>query len=102
MVVLNDINDIRNEISNGNVCLKFSADWCGPCSVLSSVIEKIEDNYNNVKFIEIDIDDVDDSIIEEYQIRNIPVLYFIKDGTILNKIVGSVKQEVLVDELNKY
>lgn len=103
MRTLNNTNEIRNEISSGNVCLKFSAEWCGPCRVLSSIIEEVEGDYNNVKFIEVDVDDVDDSsIIDEYKIKNIPALFFIKNGEVLNKHIGTINHPMLVDELNKY
>lgn len=102
MKVVNNTNEFNNEISTGNVCLKFSAEWCGPCRVLSSLIETIEDNYENVNFVEVDVDDIDEEILNEYKVRNIPMLYFIKDGVVLNKFVGSVNKEILETELAKY
>ena len=52
---------------------------------------------------DVDVDDVDDSsIIDEYKIKNIPALFFIKNGEVLNKHIGTINRPMLVDELNKY
>ncbi len=89
-------NDFNSEVNKGNVCLKFGAEWCGPCGMLAEIIENIESNYNNVNFIEVDVDDFDDeTLFDEYKIKNIPVLYFIKDGLIGNKTVGLISEDVL-------
>lgn len=86
-------------VNNGNVCLKFGAEWCGPCIALAELIEENEGNYNDVTFVEVDVDEFDDdSIFDEYKIKNIPVLYFIKDGLISNKTVGLISN----DDFNNY
>lgn len=103
MKVINKINELRNTISNGNVCLKFSAEWCGPCRVLSNTINDIEEEFNMVNFIEVDVDDIDDdSILDEYKIKNIPVLYLIKDGLIFDKTIGSISKNDLINKLNNF
>lgn len=91
--------ELNSVINNGSVCLKFGAEWCGPCSALTELIEENEGNYKDVNFIEIDVDEFDDeAIFDEYNIKNIPVLYFIKDGLINNKTVGLISK----DDLNNF
>lgn len=102
MKAINNVETIRKEIKNGSVLLKFSASWCYPCKILNETISGIENDFNNVSFIEVDIDDVDDdSILTEYNIKNIPVVFFMKDGLITNKVVGSVDKNVIIENLNK-
>lgn len=45
---------LNNVISEGKTCLKFSAEWCGPCRVLGNNIESIESEYDDINFIEVD------------------------------------------------
>jgi thioredoxin 1 len=66
---------------------------------MGETISSIEDDYPNINFIEVDVDEVDDSVLTEYKIKNIPVLYFIKDGEIIDKNVGTMSKEVLVNKL---
>lgn len=99
MKTVNNSEVLKNSINEGNTCLKFSAEWCGPCRVMGETISSIEDDYPNINFIEVDVDEVDDSVLTEYKIKNIPVLYFIKDGEIIDKNVGTMSKEVLVNKL---
>ena len=99
METINNSEVLKNSISEGNTCLKFSAEWCGPCRVMGETIASIEGDYPNINFIEVDVDEADDSVISEYKVRNIPVLFFIKNGEILDKNVGVMSKEVLVNKL---
>ena len=93
---------LENVISEGNTCLKFSAEWCGPCRVLGENIESIESDYPHVNFIEVDVDEADEDLINKYNIRNIPVLFFIKDGEVLSKEIGLMGVDVLTEKINEY
>lgn len=93
---------LENVISEGNTCLKFSAEWCGPCRVLGENIESIESDYPNINFIEVDVDEADEELVSKYKIRNIPVLFFIKNGEVLSKEIGVMSVDVLKEKINEY
>ena len=102
MKTVSNVSILKNSISDGNVCLKFGAEWCGPCRVLESNIEEIEKDFKNITFIGVDVDDVDDdSVLDEFKIRNVPVLFFMKDGEIVKKEVGAMSKEVLSNTLKE-
>lgn len=93
---------LESVISEGNTCLKFSAEWCGPCRVLGENIESIESDYPNINFIEVDVDEADEELVSKYKIRNIPVLFFIKNGEVLSKEIGAMSVDVLKEKINEY
>lgn len=93
---------LESVISEGNTCLKFSAEWCGPCRVLGENIESIESDYPNINFIEVDVDEADEELVSKYKIRNIPVLFFIKNGEVLSKEIGVMSVDVLKEKINEY
>lgn len=68
--------------------LKFSATWCGPCRVLANVLEGVEGITN------IDIEK-DMETARKYQVRQVPMLVFVKDGIEVARISGAIS-------LNKY
>lgn len=102
MIQMNNSALLKANITDGNVCLKFSAEWCNPCRILGEMIEGLESDYPNVKFIEVDVDEVDDAnILTEYKIKNIPALFFMKDGEIVKKEVGSMSKDYLNETLKE-
>ena len=74
---------------NDVVVVRFHASWCAPCHALENTINSFtKDEIDGVKFCSVDVDEADDALVEEYGIRNIPVLVYIKNGLIANKTVG--------------
>ncbi len=83
-----DENYEKELVVNEPVFVKFSAEWCGPCKMIAPVLEELAVEYEGkVKFINVDIDKT--SIASKYAIRGVPTMLFIKDGQVVNTIVGS-------------
>lgn len=88
-------NEFDNEIKNGTVFVDFYADWCGPCKMMGPVIEEIEKELTDIKFIKVNVDEAED-IAMRYGIMSIPTFYLFKDGELLRKTVGGhSKQEMI-------
>lgn len=85
-----ELNKFLSE-NEGKICIaKFGAFWCGPCRVLENTIKQYINEYEptDVEFAEIDVDEADEELVENYNIKNIPVTVFFKNGLIANKVVG--------------
>ena len=77
------------------VLIDFYADWCGPCKMLSPIIEQIAKENDDIKVVKINIDDERDLALD-YDVMSIPTVVAIKDGKELDRIVGFVdKSEIL-------
>jgi thioredoxin 1 len=102
MKKVNNVNEFNEVINSDNLTVvKFSADWCGPCRTLAGIMDDVTLDYQNVNFIEIDVEgDGMDEIVSNYSIRNIPVLAFIKNGKLLNKNVGLVDKVKITELIN--
>ena len=84
------------------VVIDFWAEWCGPCRMVAPIIEQLAEEYkDNVVVGKIDVDENNDAVTE-YDIRNIPTLLFIKDGRVVDKIVGSATKEIIIDKIEQY
>lgn len=84
-------------VNGGLVLVKYSADWCNPCKVLTKTIEKMPDLCG---FNVVEIDCEEDAFIdlcEESRIRNLPTLIFYKDGKELGRNSGTMTAEQLLD-----
>lgn len=80
------INDNKMDITNELVLVDFFATWCGPCKMLSLVLDKLDEE----KIIDIYKVDVDEngSLAEEYGIRAVPTLVLFKDKKEIKRLSG--------------
>ena len=70
-----DEQNFENEVAQGKTLVDFYADWCGPCQMLSPIIEEIASECDDVKVGKLNIDDARDIAIR-YGVQSIPTLIF--------------------------
>ncbi len=84
----------QQEISNGVVLVDFFANWCGPCKMLTPVLEDLSATMPNVNIVKVDVD-VDSELAGQYGVQSIPNLVIFKDGKAVDQITGfTPKQEL--------
>lgn len=77
------------------VLVDFYADWCGPCKMLSPVMEKIAQENEDIKVVKINIDNQRDLALD-YDVMSIPTVVAIKNGQEIDRLVGFAdKSEIL-------
>jgi len=77
------------------VLIDIWAPWCGPCRMVSPVVEKLAEKYDQrFKFCRLNVDQ-NPQTATNYQIMSIPTLIFFKDGQIVDRVVGAVPERVL-------
>lgn len=79
-------------VKQGLTLVDFYADWCGPCKMLSPILEELSEEYKDIKFVKVNCDD-DMALAERFGIMSIPAVFLFKDGNIL-KTSGGYKPKV--------
>ena len=84
--------------SDKPVLIDFYADWCGPCKMMSPVVEEVSDEMPDVKVCKINIDEEMD-LAQKYGVMSIPTFISFNGGEIRGKQIGAVPKSTLVDLL---
>lgn len=86
---------------NGNVVVDCWAAWCGPCRMLSPVIEQLAEERTDVKFAKLDVDK-NRSVPMRYGIMSIPTLLYFKNGKLVDKTLGALPKQMVEARLSVF
>lgn len=94
-MIKNYKNEKIEDIKNLTI-IDFYADWCGPCKMLSQVLEQLE----NIDIIKINVDEHED-LAKKYKVMSIPYLLIVKNGKIEKELLGFKSKDDLEEELKE-
>lgn len=100
MVHLKSIEEFEKLIKEDKVLVDFYADWCGPCQMLTPVIEKVEKERKNVKVVKVNTDEFLE-LAQEYKVMAIPALKIFEKGKLTKENVGFLDYNELIDFIDK-
>ena len=82
--------NFQNEVINSSkpVLLDFYADWCGPCRMVSPIVDEIAEERTDIKVGKINVDE-ENELAATFGVYSIPTLVVIKNGKIVNQALGA-------------
>lgn len=109
-MIKTDVEKTKNEIDFDNfeeslskisklVLADFKAAWCGPCKMLSPVLEQVKDERDDVEVIKIDIDE-HGGLASRYGIMSVPTMIYFWQGEEIQRVSGYMPKERIIDTIN--
>ncbi|MFS8102483.1 thioredoxin [Lentzea alba] len=88
-----------SQVSTGTVLVEFWAQWCGPCHMLSPVLDEIDRERDDLTVLKINADE-NTATARDYQIMSLPTMLLFRDGVPIRQIVGARPKSRLLAELD--
>lgn len=93
-VIKADKNNFSELVKDGLTLVDFYADWCGPCQMLSPILNQLSESQSKVKIIKLNVDE-DTSVAQEYGVMSMPTMIVFKDGKKYDQKIGLMRKEDL-------
>lgn len=100
-VIKVDEKNFENEVLKADklVLVDFFATWCGPCQMLSPIVDKVSEEVADLKVCKLDTD-MAPSIAVKYGVRSIPTLILFKNGEAVSASVGAISKSDMINFIN--
>ncbi len=90
------IENFESISKDKTILVDFYADWCGPCKMMSPIIDEIKDEYKDIDVYKINVDD-NSELSRKYGVMSIPTIMIFKNGELKNKFIGMTSKETIIN-----
>ncbi len=97
--VIDDSNFDSEVLASGKTCLiDFFATWCGPCKIMSPIVDEIADEMTDITVGKVDVDEAPE-LAMQFGVMSIPTIIVFKNGEIAETFIGVTDKENIVNAL---
>lgn len=85
--------------ADGLVIVDMFATWCGPCKMMAPIVDNLAEDYTDVKFCKLDVDQTP-TVATRYGVQSIPTFLFFRNGELVRTLVGGRDADSFADEID--
>jgi thioredoxin 1 len=104
-VLILDSTSFDQEITrkgNGPILVDFWAEWCGPCRLMSPILDKVAARYKGrARVGKVDVDE-NQALAAKFGVMSIPTMFLFKEGQIVEQVVGTTSEENLAKLIDRH
>lgn len=86
---------------SGLVLVDFFANWCGPCKMMSPVLEEVEEEIEALTVVKVDTDE-NGALAAKFGVQSIPNMILFKDGKVVDQLIGFTPKDVCIEKISQY
>lgn len=101
MIEKDNQKQFEEATKTGVTIVDFFATWCGPCRMMSLVLEEINEEHPDFNIVKVDVD-TNEVLARKFGVMSIPTIVIMKDGKQVEKHIGLMQKEDLVDIVESY
>lgn len=94
-------NEFNAFDANQTVLVDFYADWCNPCKMLGPVLEKVSEQFNDVTFVKVNVDQ-EPELARKFGVMSIPAVFLVRGKETLGNFVGFQSAEKVTEFINQH
>ena len=92
--------NFEDTTKKGVVLVDFWAPWCGPCRMLSPIIDQLAEEFEGkAKICKVNSDEQDE-LTAQFSVRSIPTMLFMKNGKVVDQLIGAQSKQTIADKIN--
>ena len=103
VIHISSVEEFKKEILEykGVSVVDFRAERCGPCRMLGPIIEQLGEEHKDIKVAKVDVDK-QQQLAGTFQVSSIPVVFFLKDGQVVDKVIGANPPTVYKEKIAQW
>lgn len=94
-------SEFDEEVKSGVTVVDFFATWCAPCRMMGMILEEVSEEHPEFNIVKVDVDQ-NEALARKFGIMSIPTIVIMRDGKQVEKHVGLMQKEDLVDLVNSH
>lgn len=100
MIINLESSTLKEAIGTADAIVDFWAPWCNPCKAINTELEKVNQTRPDITIVKVNVDNHQD-LVQEYHIKSVPTVLFIRSGQAPTSVTGLIRAEEMIKKVSR-